>query len=421
MLCRNETSTTVFDRCESSVRSYCRRFPARFARATGSELFDVSGARYIDFLAGCGSLNFGHNHPAMKAALIDYLEMDGIGHALDLHTDVKARFIDTFERIILTPRKMNHRLMFVGPTGTNAIEAALKVARKATGRSNVIAFTNGFHGVTQGALAATGSSHHRGSAEALLAGVTRLPFDGYLGADLDTADLLEKLLEDPSSGLDAPAAILLECIQGEGGLNVASSSWLRRISALAKKHGAVLIIDEIQAGCGRSGPFFAFERAGIVPDVVTMAKSISGFGLPMAMVLVNPDLDVFGHGEHNGTFRGNSHAFLTGHVMLENFWESNELAIKTTDSTKIVTDSLRVLSEILPHSRLKGLGMMQGIDVGSQKLADNICRNAFELGLIIETAGPHDEVLKILPPLTTSEGVLREGLSYLHQAATKSI
>ncbi|OIP81979.1 MAG: diaminobutyrate--2-oxoglutarate transaminase, partial [Rhodobacterales bacterium CG2_30_65_12] len=300
----------IFERRESAARSYCRSMPAVFATARGSELTDTEGRTWIDFLAGCSSLNYGHNDPDMKAALIEHIAGDGIAHGLDLHTDAKGDFLRAFERHILAPRSMDHRVMFTGPTGANAVEAAMKIARKVTGRSNVIAFTNGFHGVTMGALAATGNGYHRGGAGMDKAGVTRMPFDAYANG-VDSAALLDQMLCDPSGGIDAPAAIMFETVQGEGGLNAARPEWIKRVAEIAKKHGALLIIDDIQAGVGRTGTFFSFENMGVTPDIVTMAKSISGFGLPLALVLVRPEHDVFGPAEHNGTFRGNTHAFVT--------------------------------------------------------------------------------------------------------------
>lgn len=412
--------SSVFKRRESEARSYCRGFDTVFTTASGSELTDAKGRSYIDFLAGCSSLNYGHSDPDMKAALIAHIGADGMAHALDLYTDAKAAFLGSFEQHILEPRGMDHRVMFTGPTGANAVEAAMKTARKVTGRTNIIAFTNGFHGVTAGALAATGNSYHRGGAGMPLNGVTRMPYDGYLGAaadTADTADYLEAMLNDPSSGVDAPAAILLETVQGEGGLNAARPEWIRRVADLAKAHGALLIVDDIQAGCGRCGTFFSFEGMGITPDIVTMAKSISGFGLPMALMLVRPEYDVFGPAEHNGTFRGNTHAFVTAKVAIEKFWATGafeeELAAKAT----VLTDALRALAELVPGARLKGRGLMQGVDVGSGELAGTICARSFQNGLIIETSGPEDQVVKVLAPLTTPDQQFRKGLGILLDAA----
>lgn len=409
----NPTDISVFKRRESEARSYCRGFDKVFTSASGSEMISRDGERYIDFLAGCSSLNYGHNDPDLKDALIAHIQADGIAHGLDMHTDTKAAFITAFEKLILAPRDMAHKLMFTGPTGANAVEAALKIARKATGRTNVVAFTNGFHGVTQGALAATGNSYHRGGAGTALSDVTRIPYEDYFPGCGDTADFLEAMLNDRSSGLDAPAAIILEMVQGEGGLNAASPAWLQRIAELARKAGALLIVDDVQAGCGRTGTFFSFEEMGISPDIITMAKSISGFGLPMGLVLVKPEYDVMGPAEHNGTFRGNTHAFVTARAALEKFWANDAFQHDIARRAQIVEDGLQSIADMIDGARLKGRSMMRGVDVGSGALAGDICALAFERGLIIETSGPEDEVVKILAPLTTPDETLLAGLDIL--------
>ncbi len=411
------SNISVFERRESEVRSYCRGFDTVFTSAQGSEMTDAEGRSYIDFLAGCSSLNYGHNDPDMKNALMEHLTGDGLAHALDLHTNVKADFLESFEKHILQPREMDHRVMFTGPTGANAVEAAMKLARKVTGRTNIIAFTNGFHGVTLGALAATGNGYHRGGAGITLDGVTRMPFDGYMGPDFDTVELLEKMLTDGSSGMDAPAAIMLETVQGEGGLNAARPEWVKRVAELAREHGALLIVDDIQAGCGRTGTFFSFEKMGIEPDIVTMAKSVSGFGLPMALVLVRPEHDVFGPAEHNGTFRGNTHAFLTAKVAIEKFWKDDTFEKDLAVKADLIAEGLASLALMVDGAKMKGRGLMRGVDVGSGDLAGEICARAFKKGLVIETSGPDDEVVKILAPLTTSEETLRKGLGILLESA----
>lgn len=413
----NSPVKAIFTRRESEARSYCRGFDTVFTSARGSQMIAQDGQSYIDFLAGCSSLNYGHNDPDMKQALIDHLQADGIAHGLDMHTTAKAQFLEVFERVILRPREMDHKVMFTGPTGANAVEAAMKIARKVTGRSNIISFTNGFHGVTQGALAATGNAYHRGGAGVTLNNVTRMPYDGYLGSSCDTADFLEAMLKDRSSGLDAPAAILLETVQGEGGLNTASPEWLRRIAALAKDAGALLIIDDIQAGCGRAGGFFSFEEMGISPDIVTLAKSISGFGLPMGLVLVKPEHDIMGPAEHNGTFRGNTHAFVTARVAIEKFWGDARFQQDIARRAEITTQGLQTICDLVPGARLKGRGMMRGVDVGCGILAGKICARAFQQGLIIETSGARDQVVKILAPLTTPDKTLHDGLIILISAA----
>jgi diaminobutyrate-2-oxoglutarate transaminase len=274
----------IFEEIESEVRSYARSFPRVFNRAQGEYLYDEDGKQYLDFLAGAGTLNYGHNNPAFKKALLDYIEADGISHGLDLHTKAKAEFLETFNEKILKPRELEFVVQFTGPTGTNAVEAALKLARNIAGRENVISFTNGFHGVSLGSLAATGNSHHRGASGVSLSGSSRMPFDGYLGDGIDTTAYLDKVLSDSSSGIDAPAAVLVETVQGEGGINAASFEWLRNLEAVCRKHDMLLIVDDIQAGCGRTGTFFSFEEAGIKPDIVTLSKSLSGYGLPFAVV-----------------------------------------------------------------------------------------------------------------------------------------
>ncbi|MDM7459868.1 MAG: diaminobutyrate--2-oxoglutarate transaminase [Paracoccus sp. (in: a-proteobacteria)] len=406
----------IFTRRESAARSYCRRIPTLFTSARGSIMRDAEGTEYIDFLAGCSSLNYGHNDPDMKAALIEHLTGDGIAHALDLHTEAKAAFLDAFERHILIPRGMDHRVMFTGPTGANAVEAAMKMARKATGRTNIIAFTNGFHGVTMGALAATGNGYHRGGAGIDTQGITRLPYDGY-AEGVDSAALLEQMLADKSGGIDAPAAIMLETVQGEGGLNAASTDFIRTVAQIAHDNGALLIVDDVQAGCGRTGRFFSFEEAGVVPDLVPMAKSISGFGLPMALVLVRPRHDVFGPAEHNGTFRGNTHAFVTARVAIEKFWATPDFQTALAEKARLIERRLGELAALIPGAYLKGRGLMRGVDVGSGDLAGAICARAFEGGLVIETSGNEDQVVKILAPLTTPDALFERGFDILLDAA----
>lgn len=412
--------TSVYERRESVVRSYCLGLDAVLTTGRGSIVRDTNGREYLDFLAGAGALNYGHNDPDLKAALLDYLAGDGIAHGLDLFTEAKGAFLDTFGELVLDPRGMDHRVQFTGPTGTNAVEAALKLARMVTGRTNVIAFTNGFHGVSAGALAATGNRAQRVGPVIPLPGVSRLPYDGYHGPHIDTAELLATMLADPSSGLDAPAAILLETVQGEGGLNVASAAWLRRIAELAREHGALLIVDDIQAGCGRTGGFFSFEAAGILPDLVVLSKSLSGLGLPMSVLLIRPQFDVWQPGQHNGTFRGNGHAFVTARAALHKFWAGDTFSDQVARRSALVNLALTDLAGQLPGARVKGRGMLAGIDVGPT-LAAEVIRRCASNGLIIESAGPRDEVVKVLAPLTTPDTQLAEGLRILADAAHSAL
>ena len=407
--------TAIYNRRESGVRSYSRSMPRRFDRAEHVWLHDANGGRYLDFLSGCSSLNYGHNHPILKQALLDYIAADGITHGLDLHTKAKTEFLEALEEVILKPRGLDYRAMFTGPTGTTAVEAAIKLARKVTGREMVIAFTNGFHGMTLGALACTGNAGKRGGAGVPLTHVSHEPYDGYYGSDVDTAELLEQRLSDPSSGLDAPAAILLETVQGEGGLNAASAEWVRKIAEIARKHGALLIVDDIQAGCGRTGSFFSFDEMGVKPDIVTLAKSLSGMGLPFALTLFRPELDVWKPGEHNGTFRGNNHAFVTAAAALRHFWTTDAFQEEIARRSQILERRLDRMAEKHGLST-RGRGMMRGIDVGSGDTAAAITGACFAQGLIIETSGAHDEIVKVLAPLVIDDDLLSAGLDILEQA-----
>jgi len=409
---RGLPDVAIYDRMESQVRSYARSLPRQFCRAEDVWMYDDEGGRYLDFLSGCSTLNYGHNHPVLKKALLDYIGKDGIAHGLDLHTEAKAEFLETFERLILKPRDLTYRAMFTGPTGTNAVEAALKLARKITGRELVIAFTNGFHGMTLGALACTGNGEKRGGAGVPLSHVAHEAYDGYFGPDIDTAKLLDQRLSDPSSGLDKPAAFLVETVQGEGGLNAASADWLRAIAAIAKRHGALLIIDDIQAGCGRTGSFFSFEKMGFTPDIVTMAKSLSGMGLPFALTLFRPELDQWTPGEHNGTFRGNNHAFVTATAALNHFWSDGAFEAQLKTRGDYLGARLQKIADDLGLST-RGRGMIRGIDVGSGEKADRITTAAFERGLIIETSGAHGEIVKVLAPLIIADDVFAHGLDIL--------
>ena len=403
-----------FDRLESEVRSYCRSFPEVFARAKGSCVIDESGEEYIDFFAGAGVMSYGHNNEHLKSALLEYIADDGITHGLDMATEAKAAFLEAFERIVLLPRSLQYKVMFPGPTGTNSVEAALKLARKITKRVGVVAFTNGFHGMTLGSLALTGNQSKRTGAGVPLTHVTRMPFDGYFGDDVDTIEYADTLLSDASSGVDAPAAFIVETVQAEGGINVARHGWLRDLQALARKHGALLIVDDIQVGCGRTGPFFSFEKAGVQPDIVCLSKALSGYGLPFALTLIRPDLDVWKPGEHNGTFRGNNLAFVTARAALERYWTDGRLESAVGDKARIVRSALDSLANEF-GGEVRGRGLIQGLALDSDTTAA-VCREAFERGLVIETAGADDEVVKILPPLTIQPDILEDGLRTLRQA-----
>jgi diaminobutyrate-2-oxoglutarate transaminase len=400
----------IFHQKESKVRSYSNHFPVVFTKAKGSWLETNDGHQYLDFLSGAGALNYGHNNDVLKQALLAYIEQDGLTHGLDLYSQAKADFLTALTRYILEPRKLDYKVQFTGPTGTNAVEAAMKLARKVTGRTNIVAFTNGFHGCSSGALAATGNQHHRGGAGMALSGITRIPFENY--ADIDGLTFLETMLNDNSSGLDKPAAVLLEVVQGEGGLNAASNEWLQRLRRICTAHGVLMIVDDIQAGCGRTGTFFSFEPAVIEPDMVTLSKSIGGYGLPMAIVLLKPELDQWLPGEHNGTFRGNNHAFITAAKALETYWADNTFENHIRHRSEQVNRALSRVLDMYPNlfNQVKGRGLMQGIACKNGEIAAAISEGCFKNGMIIETAGPDDEVVKFFCPLTITEAELAHGL-----------
>jgi diaminobutyrate-2-oxoglutarate transaminase len=412
----------IFDRMESEVRGYVRSFPVVFDQARGSLLFDEAGTQYIDFFSGAGTLNYGHNNPVLKRRLLDYLGTDGVVHGLDMATSAKKYFLETFERVLLQPRGWKYKLQFTGPTGTNAVEAALKLARQVKGRQNIISFTHGFHGVSAGSLAATANAKFRRAAGMALGNTTFVPYDGYMGPDVDTVAYLERLLDDPSSGLDHPAAVIVETVQGEGGVNVATWRWLRQLETLCRRHDMLLIVDDIQVGCGRTGSFFSFEQAGIHPDIVTLSKSLSGFGLPMSLVLFKPELDIWKPGAHSGTFRGNNLAFVTAAQALDSYWTSDAFATETRRKEDLVRNWLENLAYSYPAAGLsvRGRGLIQGLVTPAESgLANRIAAKAFEYGVVIETSGAHDEVLKVLPALTIEDQLLERGLEVLERSTAE--
>lgn len=417
------TDQNTFERLESEVRSYSRSWPATFDKASGSWLIDEDGERYLDLFAGAGALNYGHNPEPIKQALVDYLADDNVIHSLDMMTTAKRRFLETLDEVILSPRELDYKVMFPGPTGTNAVEAALKLARKITGRTNVISFTNAFHGMTLGSLAVSGDSMKRGGASVPLYHTHRMPYDDYFRDGLDTIDYLERYLEDDGSGYAQPAAVIVETIQGEGGLRAATDEWLRRLAEACQRRDILLIVDDIQTGNGRSGQFFSFESAGIVPDIVTLSKSLSGMGLPFSAVLLRPDLDKWQPSEHNGTFRGFNPAFVTATAALDNYWRDDAFAAEVRRKAERVTAGLAELGTKLPKgtTHVLGRGLMQGLEMEFDGLASEVAEQAFERKLLVETSGADDQVLKLLPPLTITDEELDQGFEILGAALDAAI
>ena len=406
----------IFEEMESEVRGYIRSFPTLFDTARGSEMFDERGNRYIDFFAGAGTLNYGHNNPAIKQTLIEYLQNDGIIHGLDQATVAKKSLLQKLTDTILAPRSLEYKVQFTGPTGTNAVETALKLARMVKHRSNVIAFTNAYHGLTMGSLAITGNSFYRDESYGMRHNSAFVPFDGYLGKDVNTIDYLRRFLKDQSSGIDLPAAIIVETVQGEGGIHVASDEWLRDLESLCREFDILLIVDDIQMGNGRTGTFFSFERAGITPDMVTVSKSI-GAGLPLSLLLMRPELDQWKPGEHTGTFRGNNLAFVAATKALE-YWDTPDFADGVRHKGEIFRNGLQTIVDKFPviEGALRGVGMVWGIEFTDPGFAAAVSEEAFKRGVVIETAGANGQVLKFLAALTIEEALIAEGLNMIEKS-----
>jgi diaminobutyrate-2-oxoglutarate transaminase len=344
------------------------------------------------------------------------MKNDGIVHGLDKATTAKKEFLEKMRDVILAPRNMSFKIQFPGPTGTNAVETALKLARMVKGRSNIISFTNGYHGLTMGAVALTGNSYYRDEAFINRTNVSFMPFEGYMGNEMDTIKYLRKSLTDNSSGVDLPAAIILETIQAEGGINVASPEWLRGVEQICRDLDILLIIDDIQVGNGRTGRFFSFEEAGIHPDIVVLSKSIGG-GLPLSLVLLRPELDQWKPGEHTGTFRGNNLAFVAATEAL-NYWTNDDLSHAVFHKSSILRQKLQDIAKAYPalNMQVRGRGLIFGLEIPIKGMAAEISMEAFNNGLLIEVVGSENTVLKFLPPLVMEEEELLKGLAIIEQA-----
>lgn len=419
---REPRQLKVVETLESNVRSYSRSFPAIFSRARGSIMLTDDGRKVIDFFSGAGALNYGHNNHEIKAAITEHLASDAVVHGLDMATPAKLEFLETFNSVILQERDLQYRFQFTGPTGANAIEAALKLSRKVTGRQNIISFTHGYHGMSLGALAVSGNRFYRSGGGTSLSGVTFMPYDGYLGPAVDTADYLRKALLDQSSGIDLPAAILVETVQGEGGINVAGREWLQSIQAIAKSVGALLVVDDIQVGCGRTGEFFSFEFAEISPDIVVLSKSLSGYGLPLSMLLIKEEFDAWRPGEHTGTFRGNNLALVSATAAMNIYWRSRAFSQDVQRMGELLRRRLEAIASEHGNSfAVRGRGMAMGFDCQMAEIAEATASKAFEKGLILERCGPGDQVAKFLPALTIDTETLNQGLEIFEESLVEAL
>ncbi len=400
----------IFQTYESEVRSYCRSFPAVFTKAKGSIITDADGKEYIDFFCGAGAVNYGHNNDYIKERLVSYLQNDGILHALDMMTDSKANFIQYFEESVLKPRGLDYKIMFTGPTGTNGVEAALKLARKVKHRENIWCLMGCFHGMTLASLALTSDRESRQGAGVPLTNVTHIPAP-YMFEGLDTIKYMETLINDDHSGIELPAALIIETVQAEGGIHVFSKEWLQSVRAFCNKYHILLIVDDIQVGCARTGTFFSFERANIIPDIVILSKSIGGYGLPFSLTLFKPELDIWKPGEHNGTFRGNQLAIVAAKAGLE-YMLMHQIEKEVIRKETIIHDYLthNITGE---NINIRGIGCIFGVDVGSGDRASAITKTCFENGLIIERAGHDNSVIKLMPALTIPDELLIKGMDII--------
>ncbi len=409
-------NTKAFETYESDVRSYCRSFPTVFTKAKGAVMIDEDGKEYIDFFAGAGALNYGHNPDSMVDKMVEYLKNDGIVHSMDMYTAPKREFIEYFQENILKARGFDYKIQFAGPTGTNAVEAALKLARKNKDRENIFAFMGAFHGMTLGALSLTTDSSSRQGAGQCLSNVTHIPAP-YMFGGFDSIGYMETILTDDHSGIEKPAAVILECVQADGGIYTFDADFLKALRELCTKHDILLIADEIHVGNARTGTFFSFEKAGIVPDIVTLSKSIGGCGMPLALVLFKRELDIWTPGEHTGTFRGNQLSLIAGKEGLRKVVEEN-IEAEVVRKGQIVSDFLT--KEILPlDERLsfRGVGLIWGVDFSgfAEDMTKPLIAECFKGGLIVERVGRDNNVLKLMPPLVIEDEKLLKGLEILRE------
>ncbi|MDH6575273.1 diaminobutyrate--2-oxoglutarate transaminase family protein [Kitasatospora sp. MAP5-34] len=425
---------------ESAARTYARSFPIVPVRANGMTVEGADGRRYLDCLAGAGTLALGHNHPVVLEAIRRTLDSGAPLHLLDLATAEKDDFTTTLLASLPAAVADRSRVHFCGPAGTDAVEAALKLMQTATGRRGALAFTGAYHGMTAGALAVTGNV---GVKAPLPSGgeVTRLPYPhayrcpfgvGAKGAEL-SATYVERLLDDPSGGVVPPAAMILEVVQGEGGVVPAPDGWLREMRRITAERGIPLIVDEVQSGVGRTGAMWAVEHSGIVPDAMVLSKAIGG-SLPLAVVVYREEYDGWRPGAHAGTFRGNTLAMAAGAATLR-YVAANGLAERAALLGTRIIDRLNGLKERLPViGDVRGRGLMLGVELvdpsgepdscgahpADPQLAVRVRAACLQRGLIVELGGRHDAVLRLLPPLTITDEQVEAVLDRLADAIEAS-
>lgn len=438
----NEHYLTRQDEMESNVRSYPRKLPLAIAKAQGCWVTDVEGNEYLDCLAGAGTLALGHNHPAIIKSIQDTLASGLPLHTLDITTPLK----DAFSEALLAHfpgGKDEYRLQFCGPTGADATEAAVKLAKTFTGRGNVISFSGGYHGMTQGSLALTGNLGAKNAVPNLMPGVQFLPYPheyrcplglgGEAGVDALTY-YFENFIEDVESGVVKPAAVILEAIQGEGGVVVGPTKWLRKIREVTEKHGILMIADEVQAGFCRSGKMFAFQHAGIEPDIVVMSKAVGG-SLPLAVLAIKKKFDAWQPAGHTGTFRGNQLAMATGYASLR-IMREQDLASNAQARGDFIRSELNRLAQEFPCiGNVRGRGLMIGIEIVDERrpadrmgslpadavLAAEIQKACFNNKLLLERGGRNGTVVRLLAPLIITQQECEELIKRFRQSVADAL
>jgi 2,4-diaminobutyrate 4-transaminase len=428
------------NKMESNVRSYPRKLPLAIAKAKGSWVTDVEGNEYLDFLAGAGTLALGHNHPQIISAIKEVLDSGLPLHTLDLTTPMKDAF--SAELLSFFP-KDEYVLQFTGPSGADANEAAIKLAKTYTGRGNVIAFSGGFHGMTHGALSLTGNLNAKNNVQNLMAGVQFLPYPheyrcplgigGEQGAKALTY-YFENFIEDVESGVVKPAAVILEAIQGEGGVVPAPIEFLQKIREVTQKHGILMIVDEVQAGFCRSGKMFAFEHAGILPDIVVMSKAIGG-SLPLAVLAIKKQFDAWQPAGHTGTFRGSQLSMAAGFTALKIMREEN-LAQNAKERGEYLMTALQELSKKYPCiGHVRGKGLMMGIEIVDERqsanqigsypedgeLAAAIQKACFNNKLLLERGGRGGNVVRVLCAVNISQKDCEEMVSRFEKSVIQAL
>ena len=435
----NDYYLTRQNEMESNVRSYPRKLPLAIAKANGIWVTDVEGNDYLDCLAGAGTLALGHNHPAVKQALYDVLDSGLPLHTLDITTPVK----DAFTELLLSFFPKDFVLQFCGPTGADGTEAAIKLAKTYTGRDNVIAFSGGYHGMTHGSLAMTGNLSAKEKVGNLMPGVQFLPYPHEyrcplgLGGDAGVDALtyyFENFIEDVESGVVKPATVILEAIQGEGGVVPAPAKWLQKIREVTAKHDIVLIIDEVQAGFARSGKMFAFEHAGIVPDMVVMSKAVGG-GLPLCVLAINKKFDAWLPAGHTGTFRGNQLAMAAAIQVIDEI-RTKDLAKNAEERGEFLRSEIRNIAKDFPCiGNVRGRGLMNGIEIVDERkpadamgsypadseLAAAIQKACFDNKLLLERGGRGGTVVRLLCPITITQEECVEVITRFKKAVGEAV